>query len=139
MNPLHILFLLFFIFGLQISIHSEPPKQVSIGSRFIANSSKLEPEILAAPMITTLLGQEAVICITQEKRSGGVDKKSVDGIRTRIKVLETTNGLFIQGYVFVGMHDPVKLDQEVEILGLFEEQPIEHVLSSGGSSKNRKV
>ena len=124
MNPLHILFLLFFIFGLQIAIHSAPPKQVSIQSKFIANSSKSEPEILAAPMITTLLGQEAVICITQEKRSGGVDKKSVDGIRTRIKVLETTKGLLIQGYAFVGIHNPEKLDQEIEILGLFQDQPI---------------
>ena len=123
MNPLHILFLLFFIFGLQIAIHSEPPKQVSIQSKFIANSSKSEPEILAAPMITTLPGQEAVICIVQEKRSEGVDKKIVDGIRTKFKVLETTKGLLIQGYAFVGIHDPEKLDQEVEILGLFQDQP----------------
>ena len=124
MNPLQILFLLFFIFGLQIAIHSEPPKQVSISSKFIANSSKSEPEILAAPMITTLPGQEAVICIVQEKRSEGVDKKIVDGIRTKFKVLETTKGLLIQGYAFVGIHDPEKLDQEVEILGLFQDQPI---------------
>lgn len=124
MNPLHILFLLFFIFGLQIAIHSEPPKQVSIQSKFIANSSKSEPEILAAPMITTLPGQEAVICITQEKRSEGVDKKIEDGVRAKFKVLETTKGLLIQGYAFVGIHDPEKLDQEVEILGLFQDQPI---------------
>lgn len=123
MNPLHILFLLFFIFGLQIAIHSEPPKQVSIQSKFIANSSTSEPEILAAPMITTLLGQEAVICITQEIKAEGVDKKSEDGIRTRIKVLETTKGYFIQGYAFVGIHNPEKLDQEIEILGLFQDQP----------------
>ena len=106
MNPLHILFLLFFIFGLQISIHSEPAKQVSISSKFIANSSKSEPEILAAPMITTRPGQEAVICIVQEKRSEGVDKIIVDGIRTRVKVLETTKVLLIQGYASVGIHDP---------------------------------
>ncbi len=124
MNPLHMLFLLFFIFGLQIAIHSEPPKQVSIQSKFIANSSKSEPEILAAPMITTLPGQEAVICIVQEKRSEGVDKKIVDGIRTKFKVLETTKGLLIQGYAFVGIHNPEKLDQEIEILGLFHDQPI---------------
>ena len=123
MNPLHILFLLFFIFGLQIAIHSEPPKQVSIQSKFIANSSKSEAEILAAPMITTLPGQEAVICIVQEKRSEGVDKKIVDGIRTKFKVLETTKGLLIQGYAFVGIHNPEKLDQEIEILGLFQDQP----------------
>ena len=123
MNPLQILFLLFFIFGLQIAIHSEPPKQVSIQSKFIANSSKSEPEILAAPMITTLPGQEAVICIVQEKRSEGVDKKIVDGIRTKFKVLETTKGLLIQGYAFVGIHNPEKLDQEIEILGLFQDQP----------------
>jgi hypothetical protein len=123
MNPLHIIFLLFFIFGLQIAIHSEPPKQVSIQSKFIANSSKSEPEILAAPMITTLPGQEAIICIVQEKRSEGGDKKNVDGIRTRVKVLETTKGLLIQGYAFVGIHNPEKLDQEIEILGLFEDQP----------------
>lgn len=98
-------------------------KQVTIRSKFIANPSTVEPEILAAPMITTLLGQEAVICITQEKRSEGVDKKSVDGIRTRIKVLETTKGLLIQGYAFMGIHDPEKLDQEIEILGLFQDQP----------------
>ena len=124
MNPLHILFLIFCIFGLQISIHSKPAKQVSISSKFIANSSKSEPEILAAPMITTLPGQEAVICIVQEKRSEGVDKKIVDGIRTKFKVLETTKGLLIQGYAFVGIHDPEKLDQEIEILGLFQDQPI---------------
>ena len=123
MNPLHILFLILFIFGLQISIHSEPAKQVSISSKFIANSSKSEPEILAAPMITTLPGQEAVICIVQEKRSEGVDKKIVDGIRTKFKVLETTKGLLIQGYAFVGIHNPEKLDQEIEILGLFQDQP----------------
>jgi hypothetical protein len=29
----------------------------------------------------------------------------------------------IQGYSFVGIHDPDKLDQEVEILGLFEDKP----------------
>jgi len=124
MNPLHILFLIFCIFGLQISIHSKPAKQVSISSKFIANSSKSEPEILAAPMITTLPGQEAVICIVQEKRSEGVDKIIVDGIRTKFKVLETTKGLLIQGYAFVGIHDPEKLDQEVEILGLFQDQSI---------------
>jgi hypothetical protein len=74
-------------------------------------------------MITTLLGQQAVICIVQEKRSEGVDKKIVDGIRTKFKVLETTKGLLIQGYAFVGIHDPGKLDQEIEILGLFQGQP----------------
>ena len=123
MNPLQILFLLFCIFGLQIAIHSEPPKQISIQSKFIANSSKSEPEILAAPMITTLPGQEAVICIVQEKRSEGVDKIIVNGIRTKFKVLETTKGLLIQGYAFVGIHNPEKLDQEIEILGLFQDQP----------------
>jgi hypothetical protein len=75
-------------------------------------------------MITTLPGQEAVICIVQEKRSEGVDKIIVDGIRTKFKVLETTKGLLIQGYAFVGIHDPEKLDQEVEILGLFQDQSI---------------
>ncbi len=123
MYPLPILILALLIFRFEITVYAEPQKQVTIRSKLIANPSGVDLEILAAPRIRTLLGQEAVICITQEKRSEGGDKKIQDGIRTRIKVLETTNGLFIQGYVFVGMHDPVKLDQEVEILGLFEEQP----------------
>ena len=119
-----ILSTLLLTFGTQTTTFAESPqKQVSIRSKFIANPSKSEPEILAAPMITTLLGQEAVIRITQEIRSEGVDKKSVDGFRTRFKVLETAKGLLIQGYAFVGIHDPDKLDQEVEILGLFEDRP----------------
>jgi len=123
MHPLPVLILVLLIFRFEIAVYAEPQKQVTIRSKLIANPSGVDPEILAAPRIRTLLGQEAVICITQEKRSEGVDKKIQDGIRTKVKVLETTNGLLIQGYVFVGMHDPVKIDQEVEILGLFEEQP----------------
>ena len=122
------LFLVIFLltFGFQTSAYTEPPqKQVTIRSKFIETHSKGDPNILSAPRITTLLGQEAVICITQEKRSEGANKKLEDGVRIKFKVLETPNGLLIQGYAFVGIHDPEKLDQEVEILGLFEDKPFE--------------
>ena len=124
MYPLHIL-LLILISGLHITIHSKPQKQVTIKSKFFEIRPKGDPDILSAPSITTPLGQEASICFTEEKRSEGVDKKLEDGVRVKFQVLETPNGLLIQGYSFVGIHDPDKLDQEVEILGLFEDKPFE--------------
>ena len=123
-NIKKLLFVVFLVFRVQTIAFSEPSqKQVTIRSKFIETDSKGDSDILSAPRITTLLGQEAVICITQEKRSEGVDKKLEDGVRIKFKVLETPNGLLIQGYSFVGIHDPDKLDQEVEILGLFEDKP----------------
>lgn len=132
MHPLHLLFLISFIFGLQIEIHAdeingEPSKTVSISTKFIAYPS--ESEMFPIPKMKSILGTEVLFTIPQkmgipqEKRPEGVDKKIEDGIRTRFKVLETTDGFLIQGYVFVGMHDPEKLDQEVESLGLFVDQP----------------
>jgi len=125
-NIKKLLFVVFLVFRVQTIAFSEPSqKQVTIRSKFIETDSKGDSDILSAPRITTLLGQEAVICITQEKRSEGVNKKLEDGVRIKFKVLETPNGLLIQGYAFVGIHDPEKLDQEVEILGLFEDKPFE--------------
>ena len=121
MYPLHIL-LLFLIFGPHIAIHSKPQKQVTIQSKFIKTHPKGDPDILSAPSITTPLGQESSISMTQGKKSEGVDKNLEDGVRIKFKVLEIPNGLMVQGYSFVGIHDPEKLDQEVEILGLFEDK-----------------
>ena len=123
-NIKKLLFVVFLVFRVQTIAFSEPSqKQVTIKSKFFEIRPKGDPDILSAPSITTPLGQEASICITEEKRSEGVDKKLEDGVRVKFQVLETPNGLLIQGYSFVGIHDPDKLDQEVEILGLFEDKP----------------
>lgn len=123
-NIKNLLIIVFLVFGVQTIALSEPsPKLVTIQSKFFEIRPKGDPDILSAPSIITPLGQEASICITKEKRSEGVDKKLQDGVRVKFQVLETPNGLLIQGYSFVGIHDPDKLDQEVEILGLFEDRP----------------
>ena len=122
------LFLVIFLltFGFQTSAYTEPPqKQVTIRSKFIETHSKADPNILSSPTVTTLLGKEVVICITQEKRSEGVDQKLEDGVRAKFKVLETPNGLLIKGYAFMGIHNPKKLDGDVKVSGLFKDDPIE--------------
>ena len=61
-----ILSTLLLTFGSQTTTFAESPKkQVSIRSKFIANPSESEPDILRAYMITTFLGQEVMISVTQ--------------------------------------------------------------------------
>ncbi len=46
-------------------------------------------------------------------------------MRLKFKASETPNGLLIEGYAFMGIHDPEELDKQVKILGLFEAQPMD--------------
>lgn len=140
-NIKNLLIIVFLVFGVQTIALTEPsPKQVTIRSKFIAKSKK-GGGVLSAPSITTLLGQSAQISITspvtqlmsailngeEETKNVPIDEKEKlqDGIRLNLKVLETSNGLLIKGYAFVGIHNPEKLDRDVELLGLFKDNLIE--------------
>ena len=126
-NIKNLIIVVFLVFGVQTIAFTEPsPKQVTIRSKFIAGSKKGE-EVLSAPSITTLLGQSAQISITSPRKNVPIDEKEKlqDGIRLNLKVLETSNGLLIKGYAFVGIHNPEKLDRDVEFLGLFKDDLIE--------------
>ena len=140
-NIKNLLIIVFLVFGVQTIALTEPsPKQVTIRSKFIAKSKK-GGGVLSAPSITTLLGQSAQISISspvtqlmsailneeEETKNVPIDEKEKlqDGIRLNLKVLETSNGLLIKGYAFVGIHNPEKLDRDVELLGLFKDNLIE--------------
>ncbi len=80
------------------------PLQVQVSSRFIDGD-----DVLVAPRIVTLVGQEAIIQVAQEFFDANQDLLSLDGILLSVTPRVVDGKVFLEGFAFAGKG---KLDGE---------------------------
>ena len=74
-----------------------PGPQVQVSSRFIDGD-----DVLAAPRVLTVVGQEAVIQVAQEVFDANQDLLSLDGILLSVTPRVVDGKVFLEGFAFAG-------------------------------------